>query len=726
MTIKILCECGTKFAFDVEPIGGKIPAPVTCPSCAKDATEAANEIIAQQLGMSATAAPLASAPAPVVSSGGSMKVAPPAHGVSTMRVAGSAPSAPPVGAPPVSDLPEAPAPAVEMCAKHPDSPAAANCVVCHKPICLDCMALFGYLCSAYCKGLASRKNIYVPPYAGMKTELVQAENRKGNRLLMAAGSAAVLFLAAFIWYNFFGSKPKIAWKIEAPKTARFVYSQWVGRKNIAAVMTDKAALYDGASGKMIWESAFKADEKPEQKMFRKTDDEDADTTFFTSINIRAKVVGNDLWVIFPRKAVRIDLATGKRKSEIALPEAIDDGTFSDTTFLGVAKPTEGKKVLARIDLNSGQMNTLALTQAVARINYPALNRMPTVGSGSGFMNNVDRESDSFGAARLQEDRPEYYLSGNSVVNVQVKLLEQRMIAVQAMREKKGPSIIDSGNARASQGLEAAEEMFNENRRAETGGVRLEDESRYLVTLRRPLGGGSAWSGEVVGPPAFFPLRNIDLLVAGKGIYAFSKNGQRLWESKITYPVAPRFVEGLTEERPALEHGSKLFFFDQGNLIAFDAKNGQVAWRLQSVGISSLKIDPAGKLYVATTTAGPDQIKYSEEISINEKIHPVLMKVDPSSGAIIWQKDRLGQEIFISGKYVYATQSRISGMDHFSAMTSGGGDAPVHSRLYRVDPDNGKDLWEFYRPKPPQSVDPRENRLLLQYGNEILMVKYFSL
>jgi hypothetical protein len=60
------------------------------------------------------------------------------------------------------------------------------------------------------------------------------------------------------------------------------------------------------------------------------------------------------------------------------------------------------------------------------------------------------------------------------------------------------------------------------------------------------------------------------------------------------------------------------------------------------------------------------------------------------------------------------------------MTSGGGDAPVHSRLYRVDPSNGKDLWEFYRPKPPQSVDPRENRILLQYGKEILMLKFFSL
>ncbi|MGZ8939983.1 MAG: outer membrane protein assembly factor BamB family protein, partial [Limisphaerales bacterium] len=340
---------------------------------------------------------------------------------------------------------------------------------------------------------------------------------------------------------------------------------------------------------------------------------------------------------------------------------------------------------------------------------------------------AERASDSFGAARLADDRREYFLSGSSVVHVNIKLLEQRFTQVQAMREQKGPSIIDSGNARASQGFAAAEEFLNESRRAETGGVRLEDESRYMVTLRRPFGGGSAWSGEVVGPPAFFPLNNLDLLVAGKSIYAFNKTGQKLWESKISYPLAPRFIEGLTDEYPALEMGSKLYFFDQGNLIAFDSKNGQVAWRLQSVGISSIVRDPDGKLYVSTTTAGPDQIKFSEEVSLTDKIHPSILKVDPATGAILWQKDRLGQKAYFSGKYLYAAQSRVSGLDRFSALTSGGdGRVPVHHRVYRLDPGTGKELWEYYRSKPPQSIEPQQNRVLLQYGNEVGMLKFFSL
>ncbi|MGZ8901450.1 MAG: hypothetical protein ACXW3Z_15270, partial [Limisphaerales bacterium] len=153
----------------------------------------------------------------------------------------------------------------------------------------------------------------------------------------------------------------------------------------------------------------------------------------------------------------------------------------------------------------------------------------------------------------------------------------------------------------------------------------------------------------------------------------------------------------------------------------------VAWRLQSVGISSIVRDPDGKLYVSTTTAGPDQIKFSEEVSLTDKIHPSILKVDPATGAILWQKDRLGQKAYFSGKYLYAAQSRVSGLDRFSALTSGGdGRVPVHHRVYRLDPGTGKELWEYYRSKPPQSIEPQQNRVLLQYGNEVGMLKFFSL
>jgi hypothetical protein len=45
--IKIQCGCGQRYAFDVEPVNGRMTSPVACPACGTDGTIAANAIIAQ-------------------------------------------------------------------------------------------------------------------------------------------------------------------------------------------------------------------------------------------------------------------------------------------------------------------------------------------------------------------------------------------------------------------------------------------------------------------------------------------------------------------------------------------------------------------------------------------------------------------------------------------------------------------------------------------------------
>ena len=44
--VKILCGCGQKYAFEVEPVNGQMPTAVACPACGADGTAAANQIIA--------------------------------------------------------------------------------------------------------------------------------------------------------------------------------------------------------------------------------------------------------------------------------------------------------------------------------------------------------------------------------------------------------------------------------------------------------------------------------------------------------------------------------------------------------------------------------------------------------------------------------------------------------------------------------------------------------
>lgn len=47
--VKIECGCGQHYAFDVEPVDGRMPSTVACPACGSDGTVAANAFLAQQM-----------------------------------------------------------------------------------------------------------------------------------------------------------------------------------------------------------------------------------------------------------------------------------------------------------------------------------------------------------------------------------------------------------------------------------------------------------------------------------------------------------------------------------------------------------------------------------------------------------------------------------------------------------------------------------------------------
>ena len=47
--VKIICNCGQKYAFDVQPVHGRMPVPVFCPACGLEGTGSANQFIAKIL-----------------------------------------------------------------------------------------------------------------------------------------------------------------------------------------------------------------------------------------------------------------------------------------------------------------------------------------------------------------------------------------------------------------------------------------------------------------------------------------------------------------------------------------------------------------------------------------------------------------------------------------------------------------------------------------------------
>ena len=76
IAIKIQCGCGQRYAFEVEPVNGRLASPVACPVCGSDGTAAADEVIAQSLA--APAAPAGGVRVRVVAGPPRVRVAAPA------------------------------------------------------------------------------------------------------------------------------------------------------------------------------------------------------------------------------------------------------------------------------------------------------------------------------------------------------------------------------------------------------------------------------------------------------------------------------------------------------------------------------------------------------------------------------------------------------------------------------------------------------------------------
>jgi hypothetical protein len=71
--IKIQCGCGQRYAFEVEPSAGQVPA-VACPACGMDGTDAANSALAQYFAASSGMAAPSVAAGSAAPSGGAMRV----------------------------------------------------------------------------------------------------------------------------------------------------------------------------------------------------------------------------------------------------------------------------------------------------------------------------------------------------------------------------------------------------------------------------------------------------------------------------------------------------------------------------------------------------------------------------------------------------------------------------------------------------------------------------
>ncbi|SPE55666.1 putative Pyrrolo-quinoline quinone [Verrucomicrobia bacterium] len=318
---------------------------------------------------------------------------------------------------------------------------------------------------------------------------------------------------------------------------------------------------------------------------------------------------------------------------------------------------------------------------------------------------------------------------NGFVQLFVKLLEQRFEAHTAMKAAPKKSVLD-GPVSMATSMDAANEVLNEMQRSRGGDVVEEDVSRYQVTVRRPEI-STMWTGEVVGPPTLLPLDTVDVLTANKRIIVFDKKNNKLWESTLAFNVSGGAAAFDPQNAPyglgpCAEWGGALYVFDQGVLTAFDLATGRPQWRLPSVGIVGMFFDSQGMIYVNSTTASPDSIRYSRQIDISQQTSALVLKVDAKSGKVMWQAQLGGLVNYVSGKFLYTVASYAPYEDEDDLSPTTGFETPPYVRIKRINPRNGRVMWEHFQQRAPLDVQFDRNSIRLVFRKEVQVLRYLSL
>ncbi len=713
MIIVVECNCQVPYEFEIEPVDGKMPGPVLCPTCGADGTEYANWVIQETLTREQAAN-------------------------SQIAAAAGEPDAETTPPDEQAEATDEAAPGLpKSCHIHKDQPVAAFCFSCKKPICLKCMKQSGYFCGLYCRTRAEQAGMDIPVYEG-QDRLVRA--REYTTITRIGTAILLLLVGLFVtyeWYTLFGQKPSVKFSMPLPKNEPLTHAQFLSDHELLLVNSDKVSAYDFQKNQPVWSKSlttYRLPLPPSPNPTELADEASAtakpaspQTTAaqaaayedYFDPRVGARVVGDGIWVTMGRIVICFDRATGAEKTKAQVEGRIQEMTLGDSALVVVSAKGPYDYVFTRVELPSGA------PQSEQRSLPPPPPRPVKV-----FDPDAPVQEDLY----VPAERHQFVAAGSTVADLDVKLVEKKIVSVETMKPLKTGQF-DEG-IKVTQTREVAEDVFNEMKMRDTGGVAKVDASRYAVTLQRVFGKDAPpWTGEVVGPPSFFPLKTVDVLVAGKVMYAFNKRDQLMWQSNLSYPIARQFRspenewEGSRRDStlaPCLERGDTLFFFDQGVLTAFDLKSGKARWRMPSVGVSSIQFDDKGMLYVATTSASPESIQYYEQVSM-ERVQPIIVKVDPATGRALWRVEKIGNECYLSGKYVYLTQARTSALDVIASMSTGGGRAVSTTfHLYRLNPKNGQPLWECYRPTHPSQLDFHNNEILLQFRDKLEVLKFLSL
>lgn len=504
------------------------------------------------------------------------------------------------------------------------------------------------------------------------------------------------------------------------------------------------------------------------------------------------VLDKNIWVANGRKVVRYDWDSGQPKQELEFSGGFDRAKHVGDEMETREQTYDGLISITRFNLASGQVKTNTIGKrppAIASTNAPASTNKnskaiaakpdtkPVLDAGGRRQLDPQKLVDAIASApvaariaapatlsvALNQQRAlnmmdemdgvklppgvdpkdaykyrshsEIIATRSGFIRFTVRMLEEKIIERNAMKAPPKKSALD-GNVSVTATADIANELLNEMQRNAGDGVEREDHSRYLVSIHSGDSTGAPdWEGEVVGEPSIYQQPSVTVITAGKSLIVLDKTNKKKWDSTLNYPIAGRggfAADDKAEEKtglgPIVERGDTLFVFDKGVLSAFELATGNARWRLPSVGIKSMFFDNAGSIYVNTTTASPEAIKFSKQIDVSNRTGDVVLKLDAKTGKQIWVNSMDGVIAYLEGKFIY-TVSYLNPTDEDEELNPDlvaiGAQTLPYVRIRRIDPKNGRVMWDHYQQRGALDVNIHENTFQIVFKKEVQVLKFVS-
>jgi outer membrane protein assembly factor BamB len=782
--MKLQCSCGAKYTFEVTPEMAQNPVRFVCPACGADSSDFVNNMVRRELGLAE--APAAPPPEPVAA-------AQPAPAAAPMRVRLNTP-APAAPAPEEADAPQR-CPkhpeqfVVEKC--HVCSkPICPKCMalfgyVC-SPLCKGKAEAQGIAVPVFAgqksvmQARAWRKTVWMLTASGALAAAlvggwiwwtwigrlpkviysVKFPERAYSGESAFCGKDQLVFLRG-------GTLARHDMKLKKELWSNYLVDKKEIEDAVVKEMKDMQVIIDKANS----ERPDHVPKMPNAEELKK------DMTRAAEESLSLRVHGENIWVLGRGKLTRYDRDTGKALKEIPVPagfgglipngdelleltmevggpvvtrvnlQTCESRTETVASLAPPPKPDPNvalKKVAdkAGLPLTPGKdigkpMDPKKVAQQVQNLSYPARIALPAILAHNMNQNRTlaayddETPNGAPGPSDPESAANEMLVpTKEGFMRYSVKLLERRISSQVAMKAASSKSVLD-GNVTAGQSLELAQEMLNQNQREMGRDTIRIDESRYQVTLRQPDLADN-WTGEMIGPPALYPLATVNVLTANKSITVLDKTNKMRWQGVLSYNVSGsgRMTdeESTYGQGPVVERKDTLYVFDEGVLTAFDLAKGNVRWRLPSVGIMGLFFDDQDNLYVNTTTASPDSLKYRNQIDITRKDNDVAMKIDTQTGKILWRTDLLGGLInYVSGNYLFAVHSYRADTDENSGPYTADSVSGRTSFLSikRINPKTGKAMWEYTDDRSPLEIRFNGNIIRLVYRKEVQVLRFMT-